>query len=58
MVLNANQRAKIVKSIKKLVLAHHINVAESITEFGWRRLTLERRSSSEIAAFEGGVESF
>lgn len=57
MVLNANSRANILKSIKKLVLAHHINVAG--VDYGVWTARVDARAADllgcDTPAFESGV---
>lgn len=57
MALNAKQRTQILKSIKKLVLAHHINIGG--IDYGTWMAKVDARTpellTAEVAAFEGGV---
>src|ERR1039458_9190523 len=55
--LSPNERAKILASIKKLVLKHHINVG-GVNYDAWIGLVDQRASdllSAEIGSFESGV---
>src|SRR5881296_2069775 len=56
MALDSKTRAQIVRSIKKLVLAHHINVG-SVDYAAWTRRVDERTPellSADLATFEAG----
>ena len=57
MVLDVNSRANILKSIKKLVLAHHINVAG--IDYGVWTSRVDARTAEllgfDTPAFESGV---
>src|ERR1700674_551388 len=57
MTLDSKKRAQILQSIKKLVLAHHINVG-GIDYSAWTERVDERTSellTAELAAFEAGI---
>ena len=57
MTLDSKKRAQILQSIKKLVLAHHINVG-GIDYGAWTERVDERTPellTAELAAFEAGI---
>jgi carboxyl-terminal processing protease len=57
MTLDSKKRTQILRAIKKLVLAHHINVA-GIDYGAWTARVQERTEellTSDVAGFEGGV---
>ena len=57
MTLDSKKRAQILRSIKKLVLAHHINVG-GIDYSAWTERVDERTPellTAELAAFEAGI---